>query len=86
MKYLKSNHLLAPNQFGYRSKRSTELATSYFCDNIRRSMDRGELTGAIFVDLSKAFDTIGHSTIIHKLPKFGINRLAKDWLSSYLFG
>eukprot|EP00794_Sanderia_malayensis_P016349 gene16349-17993_t len=86
MKYLESNHLLAPNQFGYRSKRSTELATTYFCDNIRRSMDQGELTGAIFVDLSKAFDTIGHWTIINKLPKFGINGLAKDWLSSYLFG
>ena len=39
MKYLESNHLLASNQFGYRSKRSTELATAYFCDKIRCSMD-----------------------------------------------
>eukprot|EP00794_Sanderia_malayensis_P006391 gene6391-7123_t len=49
-------------------------------------MDRGELTCAIFLDLRKAFDTVGHSTIINKFPKFGINGLAKDWLSSYLFG
>ena len=86
MDYLESNHLLAPNQYGYRSKRSTELATAYFCDSIRRSMDDGKLTGAIFVDLSKAFDTIGHSTIINKLPSFGITSTAQDWLASYLFG
>uniref|UniRef100_A0A7M5VFX3 Reverse transcriptase domain-containing protein n=1 Tax=Clytia hemisphaerica TaxID=252671 RepID=A0A7M5VFX3_9CNID len=86
MNYLESNHLLAPNQYGYRSKRSTELATAYFCDSIRREIDNGKLTGAIFVDLSKAFDTIGHSTIIDKLSSFGINGLAKDWISSYLFG
>ena len=49
-------------------------------------MDKGELTGAIFIDLSKAFDTIGHSVIINKLPNFGTSETAPNWVSSYLFG
>lgn len=73
MQYLESNHLLSMNQFGCRTKRSTELVTAYFTDKIRQHMDRGEFTGAIFVDLSKTFDTIRHSTIVNKLPKFGIS-------------
>ena len=47
--------------------------TAYFTDKIRQHMDRGKFTGAIFVDLIKTFDTIRHSTIVNKLPKFGIS-------------
>ena len=72
MDYLVSPNLLSSYQFCYRSKRSTELATAYFTDKIRQAMDNGEFTGAIYVDLSKAFDTISHGTIISKLPQFEI--------------
>ena len=48
-------------------------------------MDRGMLTGAIYIDLSKAFDTIGHSVMLEKLPKFGITGLSQQWFCSYLF-
>ena len=48
-------------------------------------MKKGEFTGAIYVDLSKAFDTISHGTIISKLPQFGITGTSQDWLASYLF-
>ena len=85
MDYLESSNLLSSYQFGYQSKRSTELATAYFTDKIRQAMDKGEFTGAIYVDLSKAFDTISHGTIISKLPQFGITGTSQDWLASYLF-
>ena len=49
-------------------------------------MDNGMLTGAIYVDLSKAFDTISHASIIEKLPDFGITGLPQQWFCSYLFG
>ena len=42
-------------------KRSTEIATVSFLDEIHEAMDRGNLTGALFVDLSKAFGTVSHS-------------------------
>ena len=57
MNYIESNNLLSDNQFGYRSMRSTELATMLFTDFIRKSADNGLMTGAVFLDLSEAFDT-----------------------------
>ena len=48
-------------------------------------MNKGEYTVAIYVDLSKAFDTIGHDTIITKLSQFGIIGTSQDWIASYLF-
>ena len=72
MSYLESNNLLSVHQFGFRKQRSTELAATCFIDHVRKSMDQGELTGTIYIDLSKAFDTISHGAIIAKLPRFGI--------------
>ena len=48
-------------------------------------MDRGELTGALFVDLSEAFDTVSHSAILDKLPAYGISSKELDWFTDYLF-
>ena len=47
-------HLESHNtqQYGFRKKRSTEIATVLFLDEIHKAMDRGNLTGALFVDLS----------------------------------
>ena len=57
MNYIEGNNLLSDNQFDYRSMRSTELATMLFTDFIRKSADNGLMTGAVFLDLSEAFDT-----------------------------
>ena len=73
------------NQFGFRSKKSTELAASNFIDHVRTEMDNGKLTGVIFIDLSKAFDTISHAGLLNKLPKYGIKSTEFEWLTDYLF-
>ena len=86
MDHLENNKLLSTQQFGYRRRRSTDLASVCFLDQIRQAMDEGKLTGAVYVDLSKAFDTIGHNAIIQKLPKFGITGIPQKWFCSYLFG
>jgi hypothetical protein len=85
MNYLEVNGLLSENQFGFRKNRSTEHAVVFFTDQIRKAMDKGQLTGAVFIDLSKAFDTISHDAIINKLHIYGITGIAKQWLTSYLF-
>ena len=61
---LESNKLLLENQFGFCKYLSTEIATAYFTDQIQKAMDKGHYTGAVYIDLSKALDTISHSILI----------------------
>ena len=57
MAHLERHNLLFEYQFGFRPNRSTELAVTYFTDFIRKEADSGKATGAVFIDLTKAFDT-----------------------------
>jgi retron-type reverse transcriptase len=54
-------------------------------DDIRTSMDNQQLTGAVFLDLRKAFDTVNHARLLNKLPSYGINDAELMWVSIYLF-
>ena len=56
-----------------------------FSDAIRQAMDTGMMTGAVFVDLSKAFDTVDHARLLSKLPIYGILNWELKWFESYLF-
>ena len=85
IKHLEKNNLLSQNQFGFRKYRSTELAAVWFTDQLRRSMDAGMLTGTIYVDMNKAFDTARHAGIINKLPDYGITGMPQEWIINYLF-
>ena len=53
MNYLQQHNLLSKCQFGYRRKRSTEHAITLFTDQIHKAMDKGQMTGATFVDLAR---------------------------------
>ena len=85
MTYLEVNNLLSSDQFGFRKNKSPELAVTYFLDNIRLKMDDGLLTGAVFIDLSKAFDTVSHGALLNKLPSFGIDARELQLITHYLF-
>ena len=85
IEYLESNRLLNPEQFGYRKKRSTKLASTLFIDDIRRSLDSGQMVGAVFLDLTKASDLIGHNVLLDKLYCYGISGGELDWFTDYLF-
>ena len=61
--------------------RLTELATTLFTDFIRKSADNGLMTGAVFLDLSKAFDTLGHDRLLQKLKSYSIKGLALQWFT-----
>ncbi|XP_072024930.1 protein mono-ADP-ribosyltransferase PARP14-like [Amphiura filiformis] len=47
-------------------------------------MDEGKVTGAIFLDLKKAFDTVNHELLVNKLRKYGISDIELNWIKSYL--
>ena len=55
-------------------------------DDIYYNMEHGRLTGVVFLDLKKAFDTstVDHSIMINKLNKFSIDAHAREWFKNYL--
>ena len=65
--YLEKNKLLSRRQFGFRKGSSTQHAVTLFSDAIRKNMDKSLMTGAVFVDVSKAFDTLDHARLMSKL-------------------
>ena len=86
MKFLEDLKLLSSTQFGFRQKRNTELAATLLLDEIRRNTDTGNVTGAISIDLSKAFDTLSHAQIIESLTSYGVTGTENDLFVNYLFG
>ena len=84
-KFLEEKNILSETQFGFRKQRNTELAATLFLDEVRENMNRGEMTGVIFVDLSKAFDSLGHAQILKNLPSYGIHGREQQLFANYLF-
>ena len=64
---------------------STELAVTFLTDYIRKQADSGNLTGALYIDFSKAFDTTNHSLLLNKLPSYGITDGVLSWFTDYHF-
>lgn len=83
-KYFDKFNLLSPHQFGFRPGFSTEHALISFTDTIKRAIDMGHIVGAIFVDFTKAFDTINHTILLHKLDALGIRGPPLSLIRSYL--
>ena len=82
--YLTENKILFKKRFGFRSSHSTDHALLELIDQICESFDEKKYFLAIFVDLSKAFDTVNHQILINKLENYGICGKGLLWFKSYL--
>ena len=82
--YFNSNNLLAEQQYGFRSNHSTEYAAVKFVDHISKEMESGNTPAALYIDLSKAFDTLSFDILLYKLTHYGIKDNAFKLLKSYL--
>ena len=60
------------------------MANCYLTENIKGSLDKGNVVGAVFIDLSKAFDTLNHKILLNKLSSFKLSEQAISWFTSYL--
>ena len=78
------NNLLSPQQYGLRAKHSTELAALNLVDYLTCKLDTGKIPINIYIDLSKAFDTLIHDILLDKMSFYGVNGVAKKLLKSYL--
>ena len=72
--YFLDNNMLSSQQYGFRSYLLTELAALKSVDELTYKLDRGIIPINIYMDLSKAFDTLIHDILIGKLEHYGVMR------------
>ena len=73
-----------PQQFGFLKGRSTTGAFLTLTEFIYNCLNNKEHSMSIFIDLTKAFDTVNHGTLLDKLERYGVRGLPLKWLASYL--
>ena len=83
-KYLTDQKILHPQQFSFIKGHSTEYAVVQLVDQIYESFENDNYTVGIFINLSKAFDTIDHTIPLKKLEIYGITGANLVWFKSYL--
>jgi hypothetical protein len=84
--FFDSQNTIYENQFGFRKKHSTIHALSTAVKSIAQSMNDKSHSIGLFIDFSKAFDTIKHEILLKKLEHYGIRGPALDLLTDYLSG
>ena len=81
MYYIITENIITPNQYGFMPVSTTVDCLVDLVEEISTTLDRGDYAVTIFLDLSKAFDTVNHSILLPKLKYYGINPIT--WLRSY---
>ena len=71
--FLEKQNILFEYQFGFRKGHSTEHAILETIDSLKTALDQNMLTCGIFIDFSKAFDTINHRVLLDKMFKYGVH-------------
>ena len=80
--FLNKNNQLYVSQYGFRNNHSCENAISELVGHILKRREQNESTACVFLDLSKAFDTIKHDVLLKKLESYGIRGTALNWFES----
>ena len=83
-KFMTKNNIFYEGQYGFHNKHSCEQAIQNLYGHILQNNEDGFKTAAIYLDLSKVFDTISHDLLLKKLKLYGIRGISNNWINSYI--
>ena len=81
--FLDKNNIISPNQHGFRKGKNINSLFGSFCNKVNTSLNINHHILVVFIDFSKAFDTLNHITLLNKLNNIGIGALY-EWIKDYL--
>ncbi|CAM5173342.1 unnamed protein product [Eretmochelys imbricata] len=84
LKHLEERKVIRNSQHGFTKGKSCLTHLIAFYDEITGSVDMGKVVDLIYLDFSKAFDTVFHSILASKLKKYGLDEWAVRWIESWL--
>ena len=82
--YLDVNNILSDNQFGFRKEKSTSLAIFEVLKNLHENWNENNFSACVFIDFSRAFDSIDHAILIKKLELYGFDENSLKFMVSYM--
>ena len=84
MFYFTNNDTTSSKQYGFRPGFTTSDCLIDLIEEITSSLDKGLYVVSLFLDLSKAFDTVNHQILLNKLKCYGLQQSEYNWFQSYL--
>nr|VZI00046.1 unnamed protein product [Spirometra erinaceieuropaei] len=86
MRFLEQNHLLCDAQHGFRRGRSCLSNLLYCLEQWTRAIDEGNVVHVAYIDFKKAFDSVPHQRLLHKLSRIGVRGKLLKWIENFLVG
>jgi len=84
--HVKNNQGIRPSQHGLMKGRSCLTNLISFCDQVTCLVDEGKAVDVVYLDFSKAFDTVSHSILLEKLAAHGLDGCTLCWIKNWLNG